>query len=72
MKKKELIENWGYASKREKEGKVDIWFYRNENTPHPTDGFVVYFRKGRVESWKSVDNIFDHMRFLGKAAGSFP
>lgn len=72
LKKKHLIENWGHPSKRDTKGKTDVWYYHNENTPHPTDGIVVNLRDGKVEDWKVVNNIYEEMRVWGKEAGVSP
>lgn len=69
MRKKDLVDNWGFPSKREYRRKLDVWYYPNENTAHPTDGIVVYLKKGRVESWKVVDNLFEEMKIWGKGPG---
>jgi hypothetical protein len=70
MKKKRLVENWGFPIKRETRRTSDTWFYTNDNTPHPTDGIVVFFRRGRVREWKVVENIYTEMKIWGKSAGS--
>jgi hypothetical protein len=70
MKKHTLVDNWGFPAKRDHKTSADIWFYPNENTRHPTDGIVVYFKKGRVENWKIVDNMYAEMEVWGKGAGT--
>ena len=72
MKKGRLLDNWGFPAKRDHKIRTDVWFYANDNTPHPTDGIVVYFKKDRVENWRVVDNIYSEMEIWGKAAGRYP
>jgi hypothetical protein len=69
MKKKKLLNNWGFPSKRDHKIGADVWFYQNEHTANPTDGIVVYFNRGKVERWKAVDNIYSEMEVWGKGAG---
>ncbi len=68
MNKKEIIDNWGFPDKRETKYKKDVWYYTNEGTPHPTDGIIVNFEKGKVKEWKVVDNWYRYMKIWGKKA----
>jgi hypothetical protein len=71
MKKNKLLDNWGFPAKRDHKIHADVWFYPNVQTPNPTDGVVVSFKKGRVSDWKLVDNMYSEMEVWGKAAGSY-
>jgi hypothetical protein len=70
INEKRLIKSWGLPADREKRHGEEVWFYVNEGTPHPTDGVVVYFRKGKVGSWKSVDNVYREMGIWGRNIGA--
>ena len=73
MNKRKLINSWGHPAKRErKEYREEIWYYLNENTIHPTDGILVFFKKGKVKSWKVVDNMYEEMEIWGSEAGRSP
>lgn len=72
MKEKHLLNSWGYPNKREHKNRMDVWYYSNENTEHPTDGIIVYLEKGKVKSWEIVDNIFEEMLIWGAEAGDSP
>ncbi|NQT07338.1 MAG: hypothetical protein HQ575_07350 [Candidatus Omnitrophica bacterium] len=69
MKENILIEHWGHPSKRELRGKVEVWIYVKENTPHPTDGIIVYLERKRVKSYEEVENVYSEMRIWGTPAG---
>ena len=62
---KDLIDNWGYPSKREYKKRAEIWYYLDEETPQPVDGVVVFFKRGRVAGWKAVENIYEEMDIWG-------
>ncbi len=70
MNKRELIDSWGYPSKRDVKNKMDVWYYVNENTSHPTDGVTVYFQKGKVKEWKAMDNVYKEMNIWGSDPGT--
>ncbi|MFH1753898.1 MAG: hypothetical protein ABH875_06915 [Candidatus Omnitrophota bacterium] len=71
MKKKKLLNNWGFPAKRDHKTNSEVWFYPNENTASPTDGIVVYLVKGRVSGWKTSENLFAEMEVWGKGAGTY-
>lgn len=62
MKKSRLLESWGYPAKRDpKNRRKETWFYLDAETPNPTDGIVVELYKGKVSTWRMVDNIYKEM-----------
>lgn len=69
MKKKRLLDNWGFPQKRDHKIHKADWFYLNTNTNNPTDGVVVYMKKNKVAGWKIVNNIYAEMRIWGQGAG---
>jgi hypothetical protein len=71
IKSKRLLDNWGFPAKRERKYKLEeTWFYPNKNTQNPIDGIVVRIYKGRVKSWRLVENLYSEMQVWGKGAGS--
>ncbi len=66
MKRRDLVENWGYPAKRERRGSLEIWFYLNDKTPRPTDGVAIYLKKNKIERWAVSDNIYSKMGIWGK------
>lgn len=70
MKKSELLDSWGYPDQRDyKEKNIVVLYYLDEDTPNPTDGFIVYMYKAEIKEWESSDNIYVHMDIWGGSAG---
>ena len=70
MKSKHLLDSWGFPAKRERKANMEVWFYPNKNTKSPIDGIVVQIKKGRIYSWKRVENMYSEMQVWGKGAGN--